>query len=134
MEEWLTVGLILIAVTLSGCLGGPAADNESADASTEFESAVIQVQNTDDVSHTISVSVEMPNETTVTPLRVSANSTEAVSNITTNLDGRYNVTARALGGPEVSHSWTPNTDGNLTVRYDGEGIEFGGSGPDRAPY
>jgi len=127
------VVLVLIAVSLSGCLAEPA-NNGSVDSPGEgagggdAEPAVIRVQNTDGVAHTLSVSVETPNETFVHPLRVPAGSTEVIDNVSSGSEGNtveYNVTVRALGGPERGVPWRPTAGNNLTVRYDGDGIEFG---------
>jgi hypothetical protein len=126
--------LILVAVSLSGCLSGPTAENGTGDTPMQengVDSTNLRVYNTDDVQHTLSVSVETPNETFVHPLRVPAGTTETVENITApKTDSvEHKVTVRALGGPERNYRWNTSGEQNLTVRYDGDEIQFGqGSG------
>jgi hypothetical protein len=130
MDRRWVVLLILAVVTLSGCLAGPTAGDETAEAPTQREgvdSTNLRVQNTDDVRHTLSVSVETPNKTFIHPLRVPPGTTETVDNISSPNDDptEYNITVRALGGPERSHRWNVSAENNLTVRYDGDEIGFG---------
>jgi hypothetical protein len=126
-RKWVML-LALFAVCLSGCLAGPTADNETSDASVQGDgpdTASLRVQNTDGVRHTLSVSVETPNETFVHPLRVPAGKTETVEGVSAQKGTEYNVTVRALGGPERSHRWNVSAEHSLTIRYDGDEIEYG---------